>query len=215
MLALIVVANEYNLNPFTKEIYAFPSDGGITPIVSVDGWMRIINDHPQLDGIEFKEKFIEDKIHSVTCIISRKDRSKPTRVTEYYKECQKNTEPWNKWPVRMLRHKAAIQCARYAFSFSGIYDPDEGARIAESQSSYDSQDASQYQEEAAAPEESNNPAYSEEKFKVVLKAVASGRKTAADAIGTIQSKFTLTEAQISDLESAEAIEGEIITDGET
>jgi hypothetical protein len=32
---------------------------------------------------------------------------------------------------RMLRHKALIQCARYAFGFAGIYDEDEGAKIAE------------------------------------------------------------------------------------
>ena len=31
----------------------------------------------------------------------------------------------------MLRHKAMIQAARYAFGFSGIYDEDEGAKIAE------------------------------------------------------------------------------------
>ena len=39
LLALVVVANEHKLNPFTKEIYAFPSrGGGIVPIISVDGW---------------------------------------------------------------------------------------------------------------------------------------------------------------------------------
>ena len=32
----------------------------------------------------------------------------------------------------MLRHKAAIQCARVAFSLSGIYEPDEAERIEES-----------------------------------------------------------------------------------
>lgn len=31
----------------------------------------------------------------------------------------------------MLRHKAMIQAARYAFGFSGIYDEDEGSKIAE------------------------------------------------------------------------------------
>lgn len=30
----------------------------------------------------------------------------------------------------MLRHKATIQAARYAFGFSGIVDPDEAERIA-------------------------------------------------------------------------------------
>jgi hypothetical protein len=31
----------------------------------------------------------------------------------------------------MLRHKAAIQAARYGFGFSGIYEPDEAERIQE------------------------------------------------------------------------------------
>ena len=47
--AFLVVANEYNLNPLTKEIYAFfdRQRGGIIPIVGVDGWSRIINDNAQ------------------------------------------------------------------------------------------------------------------------------------------------------------------------
>src|SRR5712671_2244197 len=43
MAALLVVANEYHLNPFTREIYAFRNKaGGITPIVGIDGWVRIV-----------------------------------------------------------------------------------------------------------------------------------------------------------------------------
>ena len=59
----------------------------------------------------------------------RKDRSHPTIVTEYLAECKMTTEPWKKYPKRMLRHKAFIQCARMAFGFSGIYDEDEAHRI--------------------------------------------------------------------------------------
>lgn len=52
--ALLIVATQYGLNPFTKEIYAFPDkQNGIVPVVGVDGWARIINNHPQFDGIEF------------------------------------------------------------------------------------------------------------------------------------------------------------------
>lgn len=130
MTALLVVANQYELNPWTNEVYAFPSKGGgIIPIVGVDGWYAIINKHPQFDGIEF-----EQDAESCTCRIYRKDRQRPTIVTEYLDECKRNTDPWNKYPKRMLRHKAAIQCARVAFSLSGIYEPDEAERISESQS---------------------------------------------------------------------------------
>ena len=54
-------------------------------------------------------------------------------VTEYMAECIRNTDPWKQYPRRMLRHKALIQCARYAFGFAGIVDPDEAERIIQSE----------------------------------------------------------------------------------
>lgn len=122
---LMIVATQYGLNPFTKEIYAFPDkNNGITPVVGVDGWARIINSHPQFDGMEFTSD-----AESCTCKIYRKDRNHPTTVTEYLEECKRNTQPWNSHPRRMLRHKAMIQAARLAFGFGGIYDEDEAERI--------------------------------------------------------------------------------------
>lgn len=127
MTALLVVANQYGLNPWTKEIYAFPDKrGGIVPVVGLDGWSRIINEHPQFDGMDFESTPTES-----TCIIHRKDRSHPTRITEYLEECVRNTDPWKSHPRRMLRHKSMIQCARLAFGFVGIYDKDEAERIVE------------------------------------------------------------------------------------
>lgn len=127
MTALLIVADQYGLNPFTREIYAFPDKGGgIVPVVGVDGWSRIINDNPVFDGVEFDQR--ED---SCTCLIYRKDRSHPISVTEYFSECKRDTQPWKSHPKRMLRHKALIQCARLAFGFAGIFDPDEAERIAE------------------------------------------------------------------------------------
>lgn len=134
MTALLVVANQHGLNPWTNEIYAFPNNGGIIPIVGVDGWSRIMNDHPQYDGIEFK---FDEQEHSCTCTIYRKDRKHPIVVTEYLNECQRNTQPWKSHPKRMLRHKAMIQCARLAFGFTGIYDQDEAERIAENREPID------------------------------------------------------------------------------
>ena len=122
---LMIVATQYGLNPFTKEIYAFPDkNNGITPVVGVDGWARIINSHPQFDGMEFTSD-----AESCTCKIYRKDRNHPTIVTEYLEECKRPTQPWNSHPRRMLRHKAMIQAARLAFGFGGIYDEDEAERI--------------------------------------------------------------------------------------
>lgn len=128
--AFLLVAHKHKLNPVTREIYAFPKKGGgIQPIVGIDGWMTLINSHPQSDGLEFQDHFDDKgKLSAITCKIYRKDRNRPTEVCEYMEECRRPTEPWQKWPARMLRHKAAIQCARYAFGLAGIIDPEEAER---------------------------------------------------------------------------------------
>lgn len=129
--SLLVVAEAYNLNPITKEIYAFPKKGGgIVPVVSIDGWIRIINEHPQFEGIEWDDMPDTDgNLYAIATTIYRKDRTRPVRVIEYLSECKQNTDPWNKMPARMLRHKSTIQCARYAFGFSGIHDESEVALV--------------------------------------------------------------------------------------
>ena len=133
LMVLTVVANEYGLNPLVKELYAFPAKGGgIVPVVSIDGWLRMVNDHPQMDGMETTyEENSHGALISCTCKIHRKDRNHPTIATEFLAECKRNTDPW-KMERRMLRHKAIIQCARIAFGFSGIHDEDEGRDIASS-----------------------------------------------------------------------------------
>ncbi|OPB29458.1 recombinase RecT [Bartonella sp. WD12.1] len=132
-LVFVYLAKKYGLDPLNKEIYAIPKrGGGIIATVSVDGWLKVINSHPSLDGVELEENFDnEGNLFSVTCTIHLKDKKYPIKITEYLKECKRNTEPWNQCPARMLRHKALIQCARYAFGLSGIYDEDEADRINE------------------------------------------------------------------------------------
>ena len=96
-------------------------------MVGVDGWSRIINSYQQFDGMDF-----EQDADSCTCIIYRKDRAHPIKVTEWMAECKRpNVGPWMSHPYRMLRHKAMIQCARVAFGFGGIFDQDEAERIIE------------------------------------------------------------------------------------
>jgi phage recombination protein Bet len=150
MTALLVVANQYGLNPWTKEIYAFPDkNNGIVPVVGVDGWSRIINSHPQFDGMDFEQ---DDE--SCTCSIFRKDRGRPVRVTEYMGECKRpNVGPWQSHPRRMLRHKAMIQCARLAFGFVGIYEQDEAERIVEA-TVVDTQQPRQARGQLPPPEDS-------------------------------------------------------------
>jgi phage recombination protein Bet len=131
LLALVVVANEYDLNPFLKEIYAFPAKGGgIVPIISVDGWGKMLIRQPDFDGMEFE--FADDEkgeVYSCTCTIYVKNRSHPVKITEYLHECKRNTEPWNNMPRRMLRNRTLCQASRVAFGFSSQLHEDEALDI--------------------------------------------------------------------------------------
>ena len=151
LAALLIVAGQYGLNPWTKEIYAFPDKkNGIVPVVGVDGWSRIINEHPQFDGMEFRasETMIRmpganvDAPEWMEAVIYRKDRSRPTVVREYLDEVYREpfkgqygvvVGPWQTHTKRFLRHKTSIQASRLAFGFGGIYDQDEAERIVEAQ----------------------------------------------------------------------------------
>jgi phage recombination protein Bet len=120
--AFLAVAKQHNLNPLTREIYAFPAkSGGISVVMSVDGWNKIMNQHPQFDGIEFNHATDEKgQVVSVTATIYRKDRQRPTVVTEFLSECNTGSQPWKQYPSRMLRHAAMKQAIRLAFGLSGV-----------------------------------------------------------------------------------------------
>lgn len=190
-VAFLMVAKEYNLNPITKQIYAFPSKGGIVPIVSIDGWLRIINENPQFDGMEFVDNVVDGKLFSITCRMYRKDRSRPVEVTEYMGECVRGTDTWKQWPARMLRHKAAIQAARYAFGLSDIYDEDEAQRMAVREKDMG---AAQVVESRPALEK-----YAQDKFEKNLPAwrslVKAGKRTPEEIIAMIETTAILTEEQ--------------------
>ena len=147
MIALLIVADQYGLNPFTKEIYAYPDKGGIVPVVSVDGWLRIINTHPAMESISFaySEEMVQipgaKRCHEwVEVTIKRKDRPNAIPVREYLDEVYveprdpQKPGPWQTHTKRMLRHKALIQSARVVLSFAGIFDEDEAGRIVDSPS---------------------------------------------------------------------------------
>lgn len=144
VVALLVVADQYGLNPFTKEIYAFPDkSGGVVPVVGIDGWNRIAQQHPQFDGVELH---YSDTLQTpsggkpcpewVEAVVYRTDRAHPITVREYLDECYRPTPAWQSHTKRMLRHKALIQGYRTAFGFHGIYDPDEAEAISEHESGH-------------------------------------------------------------------------------
>lgn len=179
VVAFLAVANQYGLNPMTKEIYAFPNKGGISPIVSVDGWLKLANKHPEFDGLETEEIREDGQVVAVKCAVWRKDRGRPTTATEYMSECRRPTEPWKQWPVRMLTNKAMIQALRRAFSFAGIFDPDEGERIQEAQA-VDFVDVTDQSAQAqAATEKKTQDLTAKLREEQQRKATASGQGDAA------------------------------------
>ncbi len=230
MTALLLVANQYGLNPWTKEIYAFPDKkNGIVPVVGVDGWSRIINDHPQLDGIEFRqsdemvrpENANSDAPVWMECLIYRKDRSRPIVIREYLDEVYRapfKTErgvvagPWQSHPKRFLRHKTLIQCSRLAFGFVGVYDQDEAERIVEGSAATAGQFSGTVIDNATGqvtsptlPEcpsanfDTNLPAW--------VSAIKDKKKTADQIIAFLSTKYLLTPAQKEAIHAAEKLAG--------
>ena len=201
MTALLIVANQYGLNPFTREIFAFPDNGGIVPVVGVDGWSRIMNTHPQFDGMDFTSDG-----ESCTCIIYRKDRTHPTSATEYMDECKRDTsQAWKSHPRRMLRHKAMIQAARLAFGFTGIYDQDEAERIVDIDVTPKSQ--------SNQIENKSLPTLTDEAFKqksaVWKKSMIDKGKTAENLLSFLETKYTFTEEQLKTINSWDEKNAEI------
>jgi hypothetical protein len=131
------LAERLGLDPLSNEIYAteLSSESGKKPriffVVGVDGWSKIINAHPQFDGMSLMESVPDgDELPQYfECTIFRKDRKVATSVREYMHEAHTNQGAWLTHPRRMLRHKAMVQCARICFGLSGIYEPDEAQRI--------------------------------------------------------------------------------------
>jgi len=132
LIAFLMVCDRYNLSPFMRQIHAFYDRRGVVvPIVGVDGWVDLINREKRYKGVRFEKHEDEQtgKLIAYTCILKVEGLEWPVEVTERLTECYRNTEPWNKMPHRMLRHKSLIQAGRYAFGYSGIYDEDEGRDI--------------------------------------------------------------------------------------
>lgn len=150
---LLLTAERLGLDPLNGEIYAAEASSaleleqgsskgsvkkGVLIVVSVDGWSRVINSHPQFDGMRLleSEPGHDELPLYFECTIFRKDRKVATSVREYMYEAHTGQGAWLTHPRRMLRHKAIVQCARICFGLAGIHEPDEAQRIISSQSRF-------------------------------------------------------------------------------
>ena len=136
MERLLLTCEALGLSPVGRDVYAVQqeSGAGVLIAVGIDGWSRIVNQHPQYDGMEFEESpDHEGGVPAwIRCTIHRRDRRVSISVKEYLCEALRDTGAWQTHPRRMLRHKAMVQCARLAFELptvSGVYDIDEAEGI--------------------------------------------------------------------------------------
>ena len=157
LMSFLLVCQRYSLDPFRKEIIPFKDKSSNTylPVVTIDGWLKVITSHSQCDGFQFE--FSESKIKLdgldrevsewCKCTMYRKDWKMPVPIQEFSANCYrpplklqnyKTKEwyvvrtPWQSHFERMLQHKTMIQTARYVFGFGDIYELDEAERISES-----------------------------------------------------------------------------------
>lgn len=117
ILALLRMMQSLHLDPLCEEIgFTQYDDGQWQVFITIEGCSKLINQHPQFNGLAFAqaETLVDGVPEWIECSIYRKDRKIPTTVREYLAEVRGENEIWKKMPRRMLRHRALQQCVRLA-----------------------------------------------------------------------------------------------------
>lgn len=144
MMSVLIIAKKLDLDPFAREIYAIPGRQGqpIQPVISYDGWMKVLLRQPTYDGMEvipsdtkIRPEGMDRDVHEwCEVIIYDKTRSHPLRVREYFEEVTRARKiqtrsgkwmldpknPWVQMPWRMLRNKTVIQAVRNNYAVGGF-----------------------------------------------------------------------------------------------
>ena len=118
---LLRLANKYQLDPLSDEITLLQAqDKTYQPFITIDGWSKLINYHPQYAGMSLRDstELIDGVPTWIECTIYRNDRILPIVIKEYYEEVKTDHSSWQQMPRRKLRHRAIQQCARLAFNIS-------------------------------------------------------------------------------------------------
>ena len=119
LLTLLRIAREHHLDPTKEEVgLALYDDIHWQAYITVEGYSKILNQHPAFDGISFTQS--DEQANGIPiwmeCAIYRKDRSQPIVIREYFEEVKGEQVIWQKMPRRMLRHRVMQQCARLAIN---------------------------------------------------------------------------------------------------
>jgi uncharacterized short protein YbdD (DUF466 family) len=118
---LLRLANKYQLDPLSDEIALLQNQDQIyQPFITIDGWSKLINNHPQYAGMSLRDstELINDIPTWMECTIYRNDRILPIVIKEYLEEVRTDHPSWQQMPRRMLRHRVIQQCARLALGIS-------------------------------------------------------------------------------------------------
>jgi hypothetical protein len=108
-----------HLDPLSEEIGLTQyEDGHWQVFITIEGCSKLLNQHPQFNGLVFKQAdtLIDGVPEWIECSIYRRDRTIPTTVREYLIEVRGENAIWKKMPRRMLRHRALQQCVRLAIT---------------------------------------------------------------------------------------------------
>jgi hypothetical protein len=117
---LLRLASKHLLDPLSDEISIMETKEGFLPFITIDGWAKLMNQHPQYAGMSLREPTESNSQLPawMECAIYRNDRILPIVVKEYLEEVMTNHLSWQQMPRRMLRHRVIQQCARLAFGIS-------------------------------------------------------------------------------------------------
>jgi hypothetical protein len=127
---LLRLANKYRLDPLSDEITLLQNqDQTYQPFITIDGWSKLMNDHPQYTGLSLRDstELINGIPTWIECTIYRNDRILPIVIKEYFEEVRTDHPSWQQMPRRMLRHRVIQQCARLAFNISNSEHHKSGA----------------------------------------------------------------------------------------
>ena len=145
MLGALRLIIKHQLDPLCDEISLTQLEiGSWQPFITIDGWSKLINQHPAFSGMCFREaeQLVDGIPMWMECTIYRTDRTHPTIVREYFSEVVTEHVIWKTMPRRMLRHRTMQQGARLAFGIGGgvVLDTPQIARLGRT-SKHQNQDA--------------------------------------------------------------------------